>query len=154
MSTLQDLVRVLVEATPRIPLISGIETALQQSVIRTGHTLYHILLWNTRDLYMQVSSENFSEELESSTDAIVTQRDGLASLLEQWMTLDNAPFCRDLALEGFRLGNDLRVLFPVRFQAVEGLQKLAWNPSRDMVAAMRKVFISSLKAPQQSSCYL
>lgn len=140
-STLQDLERALLEAAPRVPLISGIESALQKSIVHTGHTLYHILLWNTRDIYVQVSSESNIEEMEKIIDTVVDQRDKLAPLLEQWMTLDDVPFNRSLALEGFRLGNDLRVLFPVRFQSVEGLQKLAWNPSRTMVAAMRKVFV-------------
>jgi hypothetical protein len=111
---------------------------LGETVIENlGHTLFNILLWETRDIYLHTTSLKESEEIDhgesdSQIQRILVLRTALVEILENWMELDgenDRAESRRLQCEAFRIIGDLRKLFPLREESYHIVDKLAWHPS-------------------------
>lgn len=104
-----------------------------------GHTLFNILLWETRDVYMHTmnlknesESENISNsEIDGHIGNTLALRTTLLEILDSWMDLNgtDATESRHLQCEAFRMVGDVRKLFPLKEVNYFVVDQLAWHPS-------------------------
>lgn len=104
-----------------------------------GQILFNLLLWETRDLYIETSSLNEEEEeydsniaknYQSQIETILNIREILEKVLGLWMDLETDTIqSHQLQCEAFRVIGDLRKLFPLKETNYYIVDELAWKPS-------------------------
>lgn len=102
-----------------------------------GHTLFNIILWETREVYLHTTSletgveESVPSEVDDHIQNTLSLRTTLLKILESWMDLNgvDAPESRQLQCVAFRLIADLRKLFPLKEANYLLVDQLAWHPS-------------------------
>jgi hypothetical protein len=112
--------------------------------------------------------EELEDELIDSVDISLNLRAKLLEVLNGWMLLGNGKgsspddeedvkeIHRELQRQAFSMIGTLRVFFPVRAKECKYVSKLAYIPSQDTLAGLRKVFeMEGSRIKQQlSTCSL
>ncbi len=136
-----------------LPSSSIDQTLLMTVVENLGHTLFGILMWETRDLYLPLFEEHertnqkeldTSSQLDEQIRSIVTTRDHLIAVLDKWMDTDVEEFseAHELQCEAFRMVGDLQRLFPQKLKDFT-VEQLAWQPSTEIIYKLGRVFDSA-----------